>query len=543
MTAEADDNSLVGQLWSDDPARVDFLAARAIAATVTDAVLDNALDPLSLGLSGPWGSGKTTVLELVEADLAQRSTSESKVVVVRTDPWRYDPAVGAKESIIADVLEELEAELERVTPKVKTEAKSALRRLAKRVDWSKAIQLAAKSGLALQLPRFEDLTDLIKEPTDNDDEDGAPRGLAGFREDFGKLTACKELAHVRRVAVLVDDLDRCLPRTVVESLEAIRLFLSVPKMAFVIAADEERVSDAIKAEMPEWKAPQEHERPGGKDALPPEPPSKLYLHKIVQTTVPLPALGAFDTEAYLLLLQVQNRTADQFTADQLDDLIAECGHLRAVGTLDELRPPKGTSVQSELAFAHKMTAILYQKLAGNPRRIKRFLNDMSVRRSIAARRGIELENEVVAKLMVLEVLLPEQFKVVLSWLRGGELRDRLTVLERIANNAESETTDNSGSEPTTEAGTESTEKRTNEDQKADRPDVSKGTTTRRRPGLPRRPPRRRRRLRRSSPRAAPRTASPSAAIRPAPRPSPRLRTLASTTTSSAGLSWTRCSPR
>jgi hypothetical protein len=58
---------------------------------VTDAVLDNALDPLSPGLSGPWGSGKTTVLELVEADLTERSTSESKVVVVRTDPRRYDP--------------------------------------------------------------------------------------------------------------------------------------------------------------------------------------------------------------------------------------------------------------------------------------------------------------------------------------------------------------------------------------------------------------------------------------------------------------------
>jgi hypothetical protein len=477
MTAEADDNSLVGQLWSDDPARVDFLAARAIAATVTDVILDNALDPLSLGLSGPWGSGKTTVLELVQADLAKRSTSESKVVVVRTDPWRYDPAVGAKESIIADVLEALEAELERVTPKVKTEAKLALRRLAKRVDWSKAIQLAAKTGLALQLPRFEDLTDLIKEKSADDEEDGAPRGLAGFREDFEKLTACKELAHVRRVAVLVDDLDRCLPRSVVESLEAIRLFLSVPKMAFVIAADEERVSDAIKAELPEWKAPQEHERPGGKDALPPEPPSKLYLHKIVQTTVPLPALGAFDTEAYLLLLQVQNRTANQFTVGQLDDLITECARLRAVGSLDELRPPTGTSVQTELGFAHKMTAILYQKLAGNPRRIKRFLNDMSVRRSIAARRGIELENEVVAKLMVLEVLLPEQFKVVLSWLRGGELRDRLTALERIANNTESETTDNSGSEPTTEADTESAEKQTTEDQKADRPDVSKDTTS------------------------------------------------------------------
>jgi hypothetical protein len=478
MTAKVDYNSLAGQLWSDEPATVDLLAAKAIAATVTDAVLDDALDPLSLGLSGPWGSGKTTVLELVEADLEERSTPESKVVVVRTDPWRYDPAVGAKESIIADVLDALETELERVSPKLETTAKSALRSLARRVDWSKAIQLAAKTGLALQLPRIEDLTELIKEPTgDGEETGGAPRGLAGFREEFAHLMESDDLAHVQRVAVLVDDLDRCLSRTVVESLEAIRLFLSVPNMAFVIAADEERVSDAIKVELPAWKVPEEHERPGGKDALPPEPPWKLYLHKIVQTTVPLPALGAFDTEAYLVLLQVQNRTTDQFTPEQLEELITECGRLRAIGTLDELNAPESTNVQSELAFAHKMTAILYQKLAGNPRRIKRFLNDMNVRRSIAARRGIELENEVVAKLMVLEVLLPEQFKVVLSWLRGGELRDRLAVLERIANNAEKHATEDAENKPATEAaGSGDGEKPVDEDQQAKSPDTSKATT-------------------------------------------------------------------
>jgi hypothetical protein len=433
MTAESTENTLAGQLWSDEPAKVDLLAANAIAATVADAVLDDALDPLSLGLSGPWGSGKTTVLELVDAELEGRSTDNSKVVVVRTDPWRYDPSVGAKESIIADVLNKLEEELEQVDGEVKTAAKSALRSLSERVNWSKALKLAAKTGLALQLPRLEDLTELIEEPSDDEEKPGEPRGLAGFREEFESLMASDGLSHVRRVAVLVDDLDRCLSNTVVESLEAIRLFLSVPKMAFIIAADEDRVADAIKAELPAWEMPKE--RPGGADALPPEPPWKLYLHKIVQTTVPLPALGAYDTEAYLLLLQVQNRTAITFTDAQLEELISTCGDLRGVGTLDELKPPAGTDVQAELAFAHRMTAILYQKLAGNPRRIKRFLNDMNVRRSIAARRGIKLDYDVVAKLMVLEVLLPTQFKEVLNWLRGGELRDRLTVLERLANNA------------------------------------------------------------------------------------------------------------
>ena len=428
--------SLAGQLWSDEPAKVDYLAARAIAETVAEAVLDDKLDPLSLGLSGPWGSGKTTVLELVRSELQSRSDDENRVVVVRTDPWRYDPSVGAKESIIADVLAALAEELEsKASETTGGQAKELLKKLTKRVDWAKALKLAATTTLALQIPSVDDITGLLKE-AGTEDEPGEERGLAGFHEEFKALLASEGLKHVRRVAVLVDDLDRCLARTVVESLEAIRLFLSVPKMAFVIAADEERVADAIRSELPAWEMPEE--RAGGPDALPPEPPWKLYLHKIVQTTVPLPALGAFDTEAYLLLLQVQNRTGNAFTAEQLDALISECGRLRSVGALDGLTAPPGTDVQSELAFAHRLTSILYEKLAGNPRRIKRFLNDMNVRRSIAARRGIPLKSDVVAKLMVLEVLLPEQFKEVLSWLRTSELRDRLVALEAIATSSEGE---------------------------------------------------------------------------------------------------------
>lgn len=457
MTIKEPTASLSGLLWSDEPANVDLLAAGAIAETVADAVLDDALDPLSIGLSGSWGSGKTTVLDLIEADLQGRVVAldprlvtvdegaqpaagddvrQPKVLVVRADPWRYDPSVGAKESIIADILDALAVELASHPTTKTSEAAKLVRRLAKRVDWAKALKVATKAAVAFQIPSLDDVTGLIKEP-DTDDADGEPRGLAGFHEEFGALMDAPELAYVRRVAVLVDDLDRCLANTVVETLEAIRLFLSVPRMAFIIAADEDRVADAIKSELPEWEMPKE--RPGNRDALPAEPPWKLYLHKIVQTTVPLPALGAFDTEAYLLLLQIQNRTENQFTPEQLADLIKSCGELRSSGALDGLNPPQGLDVQSELAFAHRLTAILYEKLAGNPRRIKRFLNDMNIRRTIAARRGIKLDADVVAKMMTIEVLLPEQFTEVLSWLRTGELRDRLASLENLAQNANRQT--------------------------------------------------------------------------------------------------------
>lgn len=429
---------LRGRLWSDEPSRIDFLAARAIAETVSDAVLDDTLDPLAIGLSGPWGSGKTTVLELIKLDLDGRSDPDGgKILTIRTDPWRYDPALGAKESLIEEVLHALDTELadsaaasEAAETKAQ-KAKKLLKRLGARVDWSKAITLAAKSSLTLQLPGIDDVLGLVKGKDNEEGGDDEPRGLAGFRAEFAELMSSEGLEHVHRVAVLVDDLDRCLVDTVVETLEAIRLFLSVKGMAFVIAADEERVAEAIRSKLPEWTMPTE--RPGGEDALPAEPPSKLYLHKIVQTTVPLPALGAFDTESYVLLLQLQNRVDEPLKEDQLLKIVAECQRLRMAGALDDLKAPDGLDVQHELSFAHRLTAILYEKLRGNPRRIKRFLNDLNIRRSIAARRGIELEFDVVAKLMVLEVLLPEQFQSVLSWLRTGELRDRLEALEAQAN--------------------------------------------------------------------------------------------------------------
>jgi len=409
-------------LWSDDPAPTDLLSFDAVAATVADALLDEALDPVALGLSGPWGSGKTTVLALVEQELGARASAEQKVLVIKTEPWRYDPTTGAKESLIGEVLAALATEIDDSTTTVegaKATAKQLVRRLAKRVDWAKAIKLTAKTSLAFQLPSINDIVDLVKPPDGGGDEDDQVRGLEDFRAEFEDLMASEALAHVQAVAVLVDDLDRCLPETVIESLEAIRLFLSVPKMSFVIAADEDRVADAIRTRFKDTGAPAEKGDAG-------EEPATLYLHKIVQTTIPLPTLSRFDTQAFLLLLQLQANLG----ASQFGGLIERCSTIRRDGGgLDDLTAVDGVDMNDQLAFASRLTPILYEKLRGNPRRIKRFLNDLRVRQTIAARRGITLDAAVVAKLMVLELLLSEDFKRVLEWLAQGTMRTELTKLE------------------------------------------------------------------------------------------------------------------
>lgn len=402
-------------LWSDDPARVDLLSFDAVAGTVADALLDEALDPVALGLSGSWGSGKTTVLGLVAQELDRRGTPESKVLVIQTDPWRYDPATGAKESLIAEVLAALAAEIS--TSETKTDkAKKLLGRLAKRIDWAKAIKLAATSSLTLQIPDFDKLVELVK-PKEGDEE--SVRGLEAFRDEFAELIQSDDLKHIRAVVVLVDDLDRCLPETVVESLEAMRLFLAVPKMSFVIAADEERVADAIRTRFAATGRSEESD-------VDQQDPATLYLHKIVQTTIPLPALSHFDTQAYLLLLQLQGTAG----AEQLSALIDRCAEVRrAGGTVDDIGTINGLAMEEELAFASRLTPLLYEKLHGNPRYIKRFLNDLRVRQSVASRRGITLDPSVVAKLMTLEALMKPEFKLLLGWFAKGEMRDQLARLE------------------------------------------------------------------------------------------------------------------
>jgi hypothetical protein len=402
-------------LWSDDPAPVDLLSFDAVAQTVADALLDEALDPVALGLSGHWGSGKTTVLGLVAAELGARTTAQRKVLVLRTEPWRYDPATGAKESLIAEVLAALSAELTSLATTT-DKVKALLSRLSRRIDWAKAIKLAASSSLTLQIPDFDKLVELVR-PKEGDTE--AVRGLEAFRDEFAQLMGSDDLKHIRAVAVLVDDLDRCLPETVVETLEAMRLFLAVPKMSFVIAADEDRVADAIRTRFKDTGRP-------GTSGDEQQDPATLYLHKIVQTTIPLPALSHFDTQAYLLLLQLQ-ATAPP---DQLTTLIGRCAQIRREGkSIDDIGLIPGLAMDDELAFATRLTPLLYEKLQGNPRYIKRFLNDLHVRQSIASRRGIILETAVVAKLMTLESLLKTEFKLLLDWFAKGEMRDHLERLE------------------------------------------------------------------------------------------------------------------
>ena len=58
-----------------------------------------------------------------------------------------------------------------------------------------------------------------------DESPNVPEEIAAFRKEFDDLL---DKAGIEQLVVLIDDLDRCLPDTAIETLEAIRLFRKSP---------------------------------------------------------------------------------------------------------------------------------------------------------------------------------------------------------------------------------------------------------------------------------------------------------------------------
>ena len=56
-------------LWDDNPSQVDLLGFVDVAAPVLAALANERLDPVCVGVFGPWGAGKTTVIEMIKRSL------------------------------------------------------------------------------------------------------------------------------------------------------------------------------------------------------------------------------------------------------------------------------------------------------------------------------------------------------------------------------------------------------------------------------------------------------------------------------------------
>lgn len=415
---------------SDNETEIDLLNNKIVAQTVVRLIRDDPERPITVGVHGDWGAGKSSVLLMIERDLE----GMEDVLCLRFNGWLFQGFEDAKVVLIEQIVQGI-LEARSGTTKVKDAAK----KLLKRIDWLRAAKKAG--GLAFTaftgVPSPDLLADLgsliEKFQTDpsgaisefNLGEMGAqvaslvgepegkhlPKEIHEFRDEFRELI---EATGVGQLIVLIDDLDRCLPKAAVETLEALRLFLWMPKTAFVIAADEAMIEYAVREHFPDLPA-----------SAGPLTYARNYLEKLVQVPFRIPALGVSEARIYITLLLVSAEIGEgtpEFSS------VVEVARRRlgrpwegAGLSRDEIEEAVGADfmtadLNGAIRLSEQIGRVLALGASGNPRQIKRFLNSYLLRYEVASELGFadEIQRPVLAKLMLAEQFAPRFFDHVAS---------------------------------------------------------------------------------------------------------------------------------
>jgi hypothetical protein len=190
--------------------------ARKVVETIADA--SKIEESPCIAIFGPWGTGKTGILNLVRKELG-----DEKYVWNCTDAWHNQRA----DLVILEILREL---CEEAGPDFKT----AFLRLLFGISGHAA---DAMIGMYLPgAPKAADVAKAIKE--------AFPEGLPSSREqliksEFEKVVEKLSGNGKKRLVIAIDNLDRCRPEAALEVLETLFLITHVPNCAFIVAADQQ----------------------------------------------------------------------------------------------------------------------------------------------------------------------------------------------------------------------------------------------------------------------------------------------------------------
>jgi len=269
------------------------------------------------------------------------------------------------------------------------------------------------------------LKDIIKK---NEDEEVTI--VREFRDDFKEMI---DKSEIKKLVVIIDDLDRCTPDRLIENLEAIKLFLNVEKTAFVIGADPRIVRHAIE---------HRYRTDSIENADDPESRNKRivsdYLEKLIQIPYYLPKLTDNEVETYLTLLFCKKVMEDDFSKVIKAFKINRENNrydVFGLGDIQELATEEQRKQLTEsISLIASLSPIITEGLKGNPRQIKRFLNTFTLRnRLVKVAKLADFKIDILAKLMVLEYASTNLFKEIYNWqsLQKGEPK-QIMELEKLA---------------------------------------------------------------------------------------------------------------
>jgi predicted KAP-like P-loop ATPase len=396
-------------MWSDIETKRDYLNYLELAEVVSEVLLNQNMRPVSVGVFGTWGTGKSSLLNLIEDRLDEEA--KEQVIIIRFDAWLYQGYDDARAALM-DVIARRLYEAAKKDAGLLGIAKSLLARVNTMRTLGLGVEVvAAMHGMPLMgagSKAVAGIGKLFSGTAEAEDTQAAvdgmkavaglvdpakpkspPEHIDAFRDEFQKLLIGLE----KTLVVFVDNLDRCLPEQTIHTLEALRLFLFMEQSAFVVAADEDMVRHSVSQHFD--GANERHVTD--------------YLDKLIQIPVRVPRLGVTEIRAYLFMLFAE---ASNVGKEKLDDLRKTLEkNLRSSWK----EPPITVDAAAKLVegddalrmsfnIAERMSSLLANStfVEGNPRIVKRLLNVVRLRARIAKRRDMPIDEAMVAKFALFE---------------------------------------------------------------------------------------------------------------------------------------------
>lgn len=320
--------------FDDDLKKADLLDTNNYARAISEFIKDSET-PITIGIQGDWGIGKTSMLNTIKSLLLKEDKENYKTSinygVFWLNTWHYS-MFGQEEYLGLAVIKGL---IEDLRNKFKIQEDNSS--LQDALKFSKNLIKNAQFNIAGF--GFKASDGAQNDEVNYDDVSVYMRGLKESLEKLVSEILTKK--NVEKLVFFIDDLDRVKPIRAVELLEVLKNFLDIPNCVFVIAVDYEVIELGM-----EQKIGVDLQKKSGKS----------FVDKIIQLPVAMP------TSSYNLG--------------------------KYISTLLKSSDRRYTDIDKN--FYEEVTTLTVGR---NPRSIKRVINYLSLIRKIGAKRVTQLNNE------------------------------------------------------------------------------------------------------------------------------------------------------
>jgi len=330
-------------------------------------------DPkFSVGIFGDWGTGKSTLMKLVENKINENNDrKKGKILTIWFNAWRYEREQEVATIALMKTIAYAMAE-HPIYNKISESIWNGLKVIGK--DWLKQLATEFISEEAIKgLGKIKEKLKL----------------LAQFEQETiyfdGMRVIENEIAEIlksdgdSRVVVFIDDLDRCSPNKVLEVLESIKIFFDMKGFVFIMGLSDRTIARVITNHFGDSGV-------SGED----------YIQKIIQLPIRIPLWNTSDIEKIInntIAKKLDNPYRDFITKQENKEIIA-------------------IAVQP------------------NPRELKRFINNLIV--SMEVYGEILKEHKIDNKeLLIIESLKWRWYDYYLDLISRKEIRDEMIKLVKL----------------------------------------------------------------------------------------------------------------